>query len=311
MHVLALPDGRLGLIDYGAVMRLTEEQRTCVAKLFVAIADEDDAEFELSVLDVLRGLQRARDIGWIDYRTVSVEDHSQMLRPEHGDMSWLLPGKALALASPWADRHDQDGLPVCTPALLGPYFRSHRVSLVVQCNHPDREEEGERRRLLCYNPRNFEDIGIRHVHLPFEDGGCPSVDIVLKFLELVQALGNGVACAVHCRSGLGRTATVIGAYAMLHCGFSARAFIGWARVVRPGTVHGSQQQYLVNLESHIKLGSPRPLVTLDQRERLRLLPRREARPSSSSGECGSQRAPPARAALPNVSEHSNRQSGCR
>lgn len=41
-NVLALKDGRLGLIDYGAVMRLTEEQRTNVAKLFVAIADEDD-----------------------------------------------------------------------------------------------------------------------------------------------------------------------------------------------------------------------------------------------------------------------------
>merc|ERR1712118_213315 len=37
-----LPDGRLGLIDYGAVMKLTEEQRDSVATLFIAIADEDD-----------------------------------------------------------------------------------------------------------------------------------------------------------------------------------------------------------------------------------------------------------------------------
>mmetsp|Transcript_109046 Transcript_109046/g.307356 ORF Transcript_109046/g.307356 Transcript_109046/m.307356 type:complete len:549 (-) Transcript_109046:42-1688(-) len=41
-NVLMLPDGRLGLLDYGAVMRLTEEQRTCIARMFVAIADEDD-----------------------------------------------------------------------------------------------------------------------------------------------------------------------------------------------------------------------------------------------------------------------------
>jgi hypothetical protein len=26
------------------------------------------------------------------------------------------------------------------------------------------------------------------------------------------------------------------------------SFIGWSRVCRPGTVHGNQQQYLVNLE---------------------------------------------------------------
>lgn len=41
-NILMMPDGRLGLIDYGAVMRLTVEQRTSIAKLLVAIADEDD-----------------------------------------------------------------------------------------------------------------------------------------------------------------------------------------------------------------------------------------------------------------------------
>jgi len=41
-NVLMMPDGRLGLIDYGAVLRLTRAQRTDIARLFVAIADEDD-----------------------------------------------------------------------------------------------------------------------------------------------------------------------------------------------------------------------------------------------------------------------------
>lgn len=41
-NVLMQPDGRLGLIDYGAVMSLSEEQRTNIAKLLIAIADEDD-----------------------------------------------------------------------------------------------------------------------------------------------------------------------------------------------------------------------------------------------------------------------------
>jgi len=41
-NVLMLPDGRLGLIDYGAVTTLSEEQRTPLAQLFIAIADEDD-----------------------------------------------------------------------------------------------------------------------------------------------------------------------------------------------------------------------------------------------------------------------------
>merc|ERR1711906_76325 len=37
-----LPDGRVGLIDYGAVLRLSEELRTNISKMIVAIADEDD-----------------------------------------------------------------------------------------------------------------------------------------------------------------------------------------------------------------------------------------------------------------------------
>mmetsp|Transcript_96308 Transcript_96308/g.272288 ORF Transcript_96308/g.272288 Transcript_96308/m.272288 type:complete len:843 (+) Transcript_96308:167-2695(+) len=240
-----------------------------------AISDEADVEFELGVIDVLRGIERARDLGWLNYRTFSVEDHASMLRPEHGDMSWLLPGKALALASPWAEPRDQDGLPVCTPAQLSAYFLPNGVRLIVQCNDPEREEEGDRRRLLSYTGRSFEEVGVRHVHLPFEDGGCPSIAIVLMFLETVKT--NVGSFAVHCRSGLGRTATLIGIYAIQNLGFTARSFIGWARVMRPGTVHGSQQQYLVNLEPHIKLGSSWPLSSLTHREGLTLLPRRELR----------------------------------
>jgi len=112
------------------------------------VQDEFHEEFELSALDVLRGIEKARNMGWVDYRTFDVEDHSSMLRPEHGDMSWLIPQKALAFASPWSEPRDQDGLPVCTPSILSGYFHRHSIRLVVQCNNPEREEEGEKRRLL-------------------------------------------------------------------------------------------------------------------------------------------------------------------
>ena len=41
-NVFMMPDGKLGLIDYGACMRLTAEQRSSIAHLLIAIADEDD-----------------------------------------------------------------------------------------------------------------------------------------------------------------------------------------------------------------------------------------------------------------------------
>jgi aarF domain-containing kinase len=42
-NVMMMLDGRLGLLDFGASQRLTEEQRTNIALLLVAVADEDDA----------------------------------------------------------------------------------------------------------------------------------------------------------------------------------------------------------------------------------------------------------------------------
>merc|ERR1712014_511929 len=42
MGVLTMTNGKIGLIDYGACMRLSMKQRIGVARLFVAIADEDD-----------------------------------------------------------------------------------------------------------------------------------------------------------------------------------------------------------------------------------------------------------------------------
>ena len=53
------------------------------------------------------------------------------------------------------------------------------------------------------------------------------MDILQRFLSTCESLTSpATAFAVHCRSGLGRTATLIGAYAIRHCGFTARALGG-------------------------------------------------------------------------------------
>lgn len=54
--------------------------------------------------------------------------------------------------------------------------------------------------------------------------------------------------AVHCKAGLGRTGTLIGLYAMKHFKIPAAYFIGWIRVVRPGSILGPQQHYLIERE---------------------------------------------------------------
>jgi len=50
---------------------------------------------------------------------------------------------------------------------------------------------------------------------------------------------------VHCKAGLGRTGSLIAAYAIKHYHFPAADFIGWIRICRPGSVLGPQQFYLI------------------------------------------------------------------
>jgi cell division cycle 14 len=59
------------------------------------------------------------------------------------------------------------------------------------------------------------------------------------------------AVAVHCKAGLGRTGSCIGAYVMKHWGFTAAEFIGWTRVCRPGSVIGPQQHYLEEIQARM------------------------------------------------------------
>jgi cell division cycle 14 len=74
---------------------------------------------------------------------------------------------------------------------------------------------------------------------------------VNEFLEFSESVAGAVA--VHCKAGLGRTGTLIGCYAMKHYNFSADEFIAWARICRPGSVLGPQQQFLAEMEAKCRL----------------------------------------------------------
>jgi cell division cycle 14 len=95
---------------------------------------------------------------------------------------------------------------------------------------------------VTYEREKFIKNGINHVELYFLDGSTPPKKIINEFLELSEKEKYGVA--VHCKAGLGRTGTLIAAYAMKHFRFPAEAFIGYIRICRPGSILGPQQQYL-------------------------------------------------------------------
>lgn len=124
-----------------------------------------------------------------------------------------------------------------TPEDYIPIFKKFNITLVIRLNKPQ------------YEARVFEAAGIRHLDLYFIDGSTPSKEIVEKFLSVVES--NQGAIAVHCKAGLGRTGTLIALYAMKHYRFCAADFIAWIRILRPGSILGPQQYYLVQMQKEM------------------------------------------------------------
>eukprot|EP00928_Gymnodinium_smaydae_P044170 TRINITY_DN29488_c0_g2_i1.p1 TRINITY_DN29488_c0_g2~~TRINITY_DN29488_c0_g2_i1.p1 ORF type:complete len:553 (-),score=35.21 TRINITY_DN29488_c0_g2_i1:313-1971(-) len=111
----------------------------------------------------------------------------------------------------------------------------------------------------CTGHKEYKDIlvnaGLQFESFSFEDGGVPSTDVSLAFVEACrEQMKNGRdQCIVHCRGGLGRTSVMIGAYAVATYGISGTAYHGWVRMCRPGSVQTElQEAYLRQLRPNKK-----------------------------------------------------------
>jgi cell division cycle 14 len=97
-----------------------------------------------------------------------------------------------------------------------------------------------------YSPTYFTALGINHLDMIFDDGTCPPLHMVKKFIRLAHEMitAKNKAIAVHCKAGLGRTGCLIGAYLIYRYGFTANEIIAYMRFMRPGMVVGPQQHWL-------------------------------------------------------------------
>jgi protein-tyrosine phosphatase len=125
-----------------------------------------------------------------------------------------------------------------SPAHFVKILEQFNVQAVVRLNSPQ------------YDKDAFEQQGIVVADLYFEDCTPPPASVACKFLALAERLEGPIA--VHCKAGLGRTGTLIALYMMKHHDFTAREAMGWLRIVRPGSVIGSQQQFLCEKESMVR-----------------------------------------------------------
>jgi protein-tyrosine phosphatase len=156
---------------------------------------------------------------------------------QNGDLNWIIQNKILAFAGPTYERTETPGgYGTLAPADYIPYFKSRNVGLVVRLNEK------------TYDEQDFVKAGIEHLEEIYLDGSCPPLRMLQRVIQALEAIPSDKAFALHCRAGLGRTGTCIGAYMMKHYRLTAANVISWMRICRPGMVIGPQQKFLVNLE---------------------------------------------------------------
>ncbi|ORY65909.1 tyrosine-protein phosphatase CDC14 [Pseudomassariella vexata] len=216
-------------------------------------AGYSQADYGITVQDVVYGVWKAKEEGCCALDNFDLDEYERYERVEHGDFNWVTPD-FLAFASPQhspvaplAPGSDAYAMLPKTldaveahPTLPQPFknvlshFSERNIGLVVRLNSP------------LYSPSHFEALGIQHLDMIFEDGTCPPLTTVRKFIRLahetITIKKKGIA--VHCKAGLGRTGCLIGAYLIYRHGFTANEVIAFMRFMRPGMVVGPQQHWL-------------------------------------------------------------------
>ncbi|KAI9734590.1 MAG: cell division control protein 14 [Cirrosporium novae-zelandiae] len=273
-------------------------------------AGYSQADYIITIQDVVYGVWKAKEEGLCGLKDFDLEEYEKYERVDMGDFNWLTP-HFLAFASPQHSPTSQissssslyASLPksvndVLTTELPTPFknvlahFSSRDIGLVVRLNSE------------LYSSSYFTALGIHHLDMIFDDGTCPPLPLVRKFIKLAHdtITNKGKGVAVHCKAGLGRTGCLIGAYLIYRYGFTANEIIAFMRFMRPGMVVGPQQHWL-----HLNQGAFREWWVEDKlRKKLAAaMPTTPTKESRSRNQCATPGSQHKRAALGEINNEAS------
>ena len=154
----------------------------------------------LVTVDCLRGIKKAMDCGFVDFNNFDIEEFEHFEKVENGDLTWL-SHRTCAFAGPHNTHSSSvEGYYTLTPEDYVPHFKKRGVGMVIRLNKK------------YYDEGRFTREGIQHRDLYYLDGSTPTEEVLQTFLGIMEAVDPSHKIAVHCKAGLGRTGSCIGAY---------------------------------------------------------------------------------------------------
>lgn len=183
-----------------------------------------------SITDCLRAIYFVHKNKIEDLNNFNIYDYEYLTDYSKRDMN-IIANKFLAMCSPTNKTIEN----VCTE------LKYRNIKIIIRLNHD------------CDYGKLIDDEGIKVYDLFFDDYSVPSIKIIKKFMNIVNATKFEELVAIHCHAGLGRTGVLICIWLIIKLNFTPNEAIAYIRIMRPGSIMGSQGFFLESIEHFRKL----------------------------------------------------------